>query len=123
MLILHRQRPAGAARELRQPRGVPRAAAALAAGAYHRPGGLEQVASGAGGAGAPARECPAHDAWLRLLNRPVRSLLRFVVPAALWRQIALTRCPLRIGSGVVKVGVDGLGGTARGVAGDRTGAD
>ena len=37
---LHRRRPAGAAGGLRQPRGVPGAAAALAASAHRRPDGL-----------------------------------------------------------------------------------
>src|ERR1700722_1752696 len=91
--------------------------------ASDRAQGLGKVAGGAAGVGASARERPANEVWLRLLHFPTRSLLRLVMPAALRGQVALTGWPLRIGSGVVKIGVDGLGGTARGVAGDSAGAD
>ena len=85
--------------------------------------GRGSVGGGAGGVGAAGGEGPAEEARLGLLGLPAGGLLRAVVGAALGAEVALVGGALRVGRGVVEVGVDGLGLAAGGGAGAGAGAD
>ena len=83
----------------------------------------ERVSGGFGGVGAAAGEGPANDTWLWLFDFPAGALLGLVVSSAFRPKVALIGWAIRVRDRVIKVGVDGLSGTAGSIAGGRAGTD